>query len=157
MRKRIIEPSQKSALGSNGNWLDLDRLAQVEVSSEDAAYPIEEALEFSGSRGWRASEAGRQTIRIIFDEPQRINDINILFEEDQLERTQEFTLQYTTGDHQPYREIVRQQYNFSPGSATQELENYTVNLEGVKAVELNIVPDINGGSACATVSRIRIS
>ena len=157
MRKKLIEQDKHYRSTGNGEWLDLERLAQVEVSSEDAAYPIEEALVFNGTRGWRASEAGRQTIRIVFDEPQRINTINLLFEEDQLERTQEFTLLYATDDHQSQREIVRQQYNFSPGSATQEQEIYTVNLEGVKAVELNIVPDINGGSACASISRIRIA
>lgn len=154
MRKRIIDEDPQNTSPVEGEWLDVKDMAVVEISSEDAAYPIEEALSISGSSGWRAARSGKQTIRIIFDEPQRINIIHLLFVEKTQSRTQEFVLRWSPANDQPYREIVRQQFNFSPGSTTEEQETYTVNLDGIKIVELTIVPDIGGGSAPASISSL---
>lgn len=156
MRKKIISEEVKP-LSGNDKKLDLAQLAQVEISSEDADYPIENALTFSGQSGWRAATAGRQTIRLLFDEPQQINTIHLRFREEQLARTQEFVLRWSPGSAHPFREIVRQQYNFSPDSSTEEEENYTVNLDGVKVVELTIVPDVSGGNARASLSSFWIT
>lgn len=154
MRKRIIDQDPQNISAADGKWLDVKDLAQVEITSEDPSYPIEDALETNGhAGGWRASKAGRQSIRIIFDEPQRINIIQLLFMEEEQARTQEFLLRWSPENGQPFREIVRQQYNFSPPSSIQEQENYTVNLDGVKVVELIISPDVGGGSARASISR----
>ncbi len=154
MRKRIIDQDPGKASAAEGKWLDVKDLAQVEVTSEDEAFPIEDAFEtYDGSSGWRASEPGKQTIRVIFDEPQRIHTIHLYFQEEQHARTQEFLLRWSPDEGQSLREIVRQQYNFSPDSSTEEQETYTVNLEEVKVVELTIKPDVGGGSACASVLR----
>ena len=51
-----------------------------------------------------------------------------------------------------YREILRQQYSFSPTGATREVEDYAVNLQGVTVLELRILPDISRGNARASVS-----
>lgn len=156
MQKKIINEEAKS-LSGNEKKLDLAQLAQVEVSSEDADYHIENALTFRGQSGWRAATAGRQTIRLLFGEPQRINTIHLRFREEQLARTQEFVLRWSQGNAHPFREIVRQQYNFSPASSTEEEENYTVHLDGVKVVELVLVPDIDGGNARASLSSLWIT
>jgi len=63
MRKRIIPPVKQDASPTGENWLDLERLAQAEITSEDAAYPIESALLPGQVSGWRATEPGEQTIR----------------------------------------------------------------------------------------------
>jgi len=55
------------------------------------------------------------------------------------------------------REIVRQQYNFSPATNTRELEDYTVNLDDVLILEINITPDISGGNARASLARLRLA
>jgi hypothetical protein len=39
------------------------------------------------------------------------------------------------------QEVVRQQWNFSPGGTTEELEDYRVELDGVNALDLRIDPD----------------
>lgn len=156
MRKRIIDRGQEKFSPSKVERLDLESLAQVEVTSEDAAHPVEEALTFNG-QGWRAAEAGRQTFRIIFDDPQRINGIHLRFEEEKQPRTQEFILQWSSGNGDPFREIVRQQYNFSPGSSTEQQENYTLTIDNAKVVELTIVPDIGGGNARASLSSLWIT
>ena len=157
MRKRIIinQEPQNVAPADQG-WLDLQTLAQVELTSEDAANPIEAALVPSGL-GWRAAQAGEQTIRLLFDELQRVRRIQLLFHEDQQTRTQEFVLRWSPDGGQSYREIVRQQYNFSPPGVTREFEDYAVDLAGVTALELRIVPDISGGDARASVAQLRIA
>jgi hypothetical protein len=96
-------------------------------------------------------------IRFVFDELQHIRRIQLLFHEDQRARTQEFVLRWSPDTGQSYREIVRQQYNFSPPGMVQELEDYRIDLDGVAALELSIVPDISGGDALASVSQFLIS
>jgi hypothetical protein len=158
MRKRIINQDPQNVTPVDQSWKDLQRLAQVEITSEDAAHPIDAALipGFLGS-GWRASQAGEQTIRLLFDELQRIRRIQLLFYENQHPRTQEFVLRWLPDAGQSYLEIVRQQYNFSPPATTSEFEDYTVDLVGLSALELRIVPNITGGGACASVAQLRIA
>ena len=60
------------------------------------------------------------------------------------------------GDTAP-REIVRQQWNFEPSGSTSESEDYEVELPGVAALELHIVPDISGGSARASLAELRLA
>src|SRR5690606_39866672 len=44
MRKRIIDDDRRSGLPVAQRWLDLERIAEVEVTSEADAHPIEAAL-----------------------------------------------------------------------------------------------------------------
>jgi hypothetical protein len=137
------------------DWLDLERLAEVELTSEDPAHPIEAAL-VSGT-GWRAERPGEQIIRVLFHKPQRISHIRVLFQEDERVRTQEFVLRWAAGGRALSREIVRQQYNFSPPAVNRELEDYTVDLEGLTMLELAIIPDISGGEARASLAQLRLA
>ena len=137
MRKRIITLGVQESARPEPDWLDLEHIAQVEVTSEEAAHPIESALIPDAGFGWRAAEAGEQTMRLLFDVPQKITRIRLQFDE-QLggARTQEFVLNWSPGGTNHYREIVRQQYNFSPPAVISEVEDYVVDLEGVAALEL---------------------
>ncbi|RZL89700.1 MAG: hypothetical protein EOP82_18540 [Variovorax sp.] len=156
MRKRIINFDSQNVVPADQGWLDLQSLAEVELTSEDQANPIEAALVSGAGLGWRAAQAGEQTIRLLFDESQRVRRIQVLFHEDQQARTQEFVLRWSPDGGQSYREIVRQQYNFSPPDVTREFEDYTVDLADVTTLELRIVPDISGGDAQASVAQLRI-
>jgi hypothetical protein len=80
-----------------------------------------------------------------------------VFQEDEQERTQEFVLRWSPDGGQSYREILRQQFNFSPPGATREVEDYTIDLDGVTALEVKIVPDINRGSARASLAELRVA
>ena len=157
MRKRIIDQESQNVVPVDQGWLDLQSLAQVELTSEDAANPIEAALVPDAGLGWRAAQAGEQTIRLLFDELQTVRRIQVLFHEDQQARTQEFVLRWSPDGGRSYREIVRQQYNFSPPGVTREFEDYAVDLTGVTALELRIVPDMSGGDARASVAQLRIA
>jgi hypothetical protein len=157
MRKRIISHAQKEAVSSDPNWLNMEGLAEVEITSEDAAHPIESALLLGGSSGWQAAEAGAQTIRLLFNHPQRLQRIWMHFVEPQTERTQEYVLRWSPDNGQSFREIVRQQWNFSPPSTTNETEDYHVELPAVTMLELSIIPDISGGNACASLAQLRLA
>jgi hypothetical protein len=157
MRKRIIGHDPGEVAAPEPDWLNLERLAQVEITSEDVGYSIESALLPRMGPGWRAAQPGEQTIRLQFDEPLRIKWIRLVFHEDEQERTQEFVLRWSPDGGQSYREIVRQQYNFSPPGAERELEDYEVDLDGVTALELRIVPDISGGTTRASLAQLRLA
>jgi len=154
MRKRIITQGTKDVIPPDQNWLDLENLAEVEVTSEDASHPIESALKPGVGPGWRASESGKQTVRLLFDKPLRVRHIRLVFQEDGQDRTHEFVLRWSPDGGQSYREIVRQQYNFSPPHNTLEIEDYAVDLDGLTALELIIVPQISGGLARASVAQL---
>ena len=69
MRKSIIESGGQDAATPSDTWLDLERLARVEITSEDPRYPIEAAFAPDRSPGWRAGGPGLQIIRLVFDQP----------------------------------------------------------------------------------------
>ena len=96
-------------------------------------------------------------IRLIFDHPQRLRHIRLVFHEDEVERLQELVLHWSSDDGQTFHEIVRQQWNFSPHGSTQEIENYHIDLSGVTQVELKIVPEKSGGEACASLAQLRLA
>jgi len=156
MRKRIIGQGPPMVSLAEPGWVDLERLAQVEVTSEAVGSPIESALIPGMGTGWRAAQPGEQTIRLLFDEPLRLRRIHLVFHEDEQERTQEFVLRWSPDGGQSYREILRQQYNFSPGAA-DEVEDYEIDLDGVTALELKIVPDSSGGGARASLVQLRVA
>jgi len=156
MRKRITSQPQRETLPANIGWLDLEAAARVEVTSEDAAHPIESALLTIGATGWRAQSPGEQTIRLLFEAPQRLRRIRLLFREDKEARTQEFIVRWSPTADASSREVVRQQYHFSPSGATEELEEYRVELEDVAALELTIIPNLSGGSY-ASLAQLRLA
>src|SRR5437867_11937231 len=77
MKKRIIGPHPTTEV-SNDHWLDLEALADVEVTSEAQSHPIERAIIPREQGGWRASGPGDQTIRLLFKEPQRLTRILLI-------------------------------------------------------------------------------
>src|SRR5690349_18773175 len=114
------------------------------------------ALVRGDKRGWRASDAGTQTIRLIFDRPQNIERIELAFDENASVRTQEFVLRWMPKVGQT-REIVRQQWNFSPPATVHDEENFSVQLSGVSTLELIITPNIAGGRDHASLSQLRVA
>jgi hypothetical protein len=66
-------------------------------------------------------------------------------------------LRWSPDRGQTYREILRQQYNFSPPGVTREVEDYNIDLDGVTVLELKIVPDMSGGGARASLAQLRVA
>ncbi len=139
------------------DWLDLSTLAEVELTSEDPGYPIEAALASADGKGWRAGAPGRQLIRLIFFEPQRVRRIRVRFEEKDVERTQQYVLRHAAQPGDPCREIVRQQWNFNPRTAPVEVEDHTVDLPTMRVLELEIDPDIGDQSVFASLGHLQVA
>jgi hypothetical protein len=143
MRKSLIDttaPADTQPSTGKGSWLDLEAIATVEITSEDPHFPIEHALGTARTSGWRAEAKGPQFIRLNFDQPTAIHRIHLHFSDLAAERSQEFAI-YARGEGQDLKEVRRQQFTFSPGGSSEEIEDYTVNLPAVTTLELRIDPD----------------
>ena len=156
MRKRMIAEARKTPQPPEQDWLKIEDLAEVEITSEDPSHPIESALLPGGGPGWRAAAPGKQTVRLLFDRPQQLRWIRLDFLETDVERTQEYVLRWSPDGGQSFRDIVRQQWNFGP-DATSETEDHRVDLTGVTMLELVITPEIGGRPAFASLVQLRIA
>ena len=157
MRKHIIASTEPSHSRKVEEWLNLEEAASVEASSEDPQHPIESAFKHGETLGWRAEESGLQTIRLFFDEPKDLRRIWLRFSEPEVERTQQFTLSWADSQTTPFRQIVRQQWNFNPRTSAEEIEDYRVDLIQVLALELAIDPDLGKNQAFATLAEWRMA
>jgi hypothetical protein len=128
MRKRIAEKYVATPVAdSEAGWLDLAEIATEKISSEDPRFPIESSFAAIGP-GWGAGDTGEQEVRLIFDEPISVRGIQLRSEEVATERTQEFTLSWSSARGGASTEIIRQQWTFTPQGSTAEVEDYSVDL-----------------------------
>lgn len=155
MRKAVLPQAPPGPRPSLDAWLDLEHVAFLEISSEDPAHPFEDALRGDQTEGWKAADPGPQSIRLKFDEPRTIRRIRLEFRESNAERSQEFTLSACVGGQK--RHIVRQQWTFSPGGSTSEIEDYSISLGPVESVELIIDPGRHDTQAHASLQSIAIA
>jgi hypothetical protein len=149
MRKQILKAHPLVAAPSRGD-LDVESMATVLVTSELAGHPVENA--FDGQRGpgssrWISETGGEQTLILVFDAPQAIRTVGIDIEETEENRTQELQLGVSRDGGQTYRELLRQEFNFAPPGTTFEREEWTLGVEAVTHLRLQIKPD-KGGRPC---------
>jgi hypothetical protein len=158
MRKRVLGPALLASHSQDSReWLKLEEMAEVEVTSEADGYPIESVFTFGAGPGWRATSPGKQRIRLVFDQPRSIKRMRFQFNENNVARTQEFSVRWSSGAGDPLREIVRQQWNFSPHGSEIETEEYRVDLTDVSILELTIDPDLGVNHAPATLADWRLA
>jgi hypothetical protein len=158
MQKRLVKaPEHAKEQEGEETWLDLEDMAQVELTSEDAAHPVEGALLSRSGSGWRAAEPGIQSIRLLFHQPQRLRRIRLRFDEPAAGRTQEFILRWSPDGGRSFEDLLRQQYTFSPEGSTSELEDLNVDLATVTALELTINPDQGRGQVYASLAEWRLA
>jgi hypothetical protein len=164
MRKRVLGSTLLLSDAADGHeWLRLQDLAEVEVTSEADGYPIETVFNFGAGPGWRAASPGIQRIRLVFDQPLSIRRMRLQFNESDVARTQEFTVRWSPArceparPDQPLKEVVRQQWNFSPDGSTAESEDYAIDLRRVSILELTIDPDRGAGEALAKLADWRLA
>jgi hypothetical protein len=150
--KKSIRPAAPIA---DHDWRNLDEEVEIELTSEHPDCPIEGALLPDGADGWRADAPGAQTISLSWPSPITISRIRLVFEELGQSRTQEFVIRAGTNDGM--REVVRQQFTFSPPGTTVEREEYSTNLDRITRLELTIIPAIDGGAAVATLREWRVA
>lgn len=155
MRKQIITPTSAPSPPAGG--LNLDAIATVLVTSELAGHPVENA--FDGRRGpggsqWISESGGEQTVKLAFDAPQNIRSVGLEIEETEVSRTQELQLAVSNDGEKTYRELLRQEFNFTPGGSTFEREEWTINAAGVTHLRLQIKPDKSGQPCRASLTSL---
>jgi len=113
------------------------RLWSKSLLKKRTRFPVEGVLLPGREQGWRAATAGTQIIRLLFDRPQTIRTIRLLFKEYEVARAQEFVLRWLPHGTRSWKDVVRQQRNFSPSQAVEECEEYHVDLAWAAALELS--------------------
>jgi hypothetical protein len=156
LRKHIVKAPSSLSVPQPGE-MDIAATATVQVTSEDPTHPIEHVFDTrrgpGGSR-WVAAEPGEQTLILAFDTPQIIHQTILEVEEPEVSRTQEFQLSVSHDGGQTYRELRRQEYNFSPPGTTFEREDWAVLAEGVTHLQLWMKPDKGGKPCRATLTSL---
>jgi hypothetical protein len=135
--------------------LSLISLTEVQATSESDGHPILLAFDEGDGPGgtyWKAGDPGEQTITVAFREACSLAQVTIQVEEREITRTQEVQLAVSTDGGLTYRELVRQEFNFSPDGATWEDETWTVQQDQVTHVRLVIKPDKGRTDVYATLT-----
>jgi hypothetical protein len=147
LRKQLLQPVESHR--SVGE-ISIADTATVLVTSELPDHPIDhicDGQEGPGSTRWIAEQSGDQTIVLAFDTARNIDMVSLEIEEKDLSRTQELTLATSRDGGQTYREVLRQEFNFSPSGTTFEHEEWRLAAEGITNLRVWIRPD-KGGKPC---------
>jgi hypothetical protein len=159
VRKRLLSEAGSKGVSSPANQIDLAASATVLYSSEDPRHPVENLLDGRSGRGatrWASAQPNRaEEIIIEFDRPQRIT--RVIFEAEELyaERTQQVTIEFSTDGGVSFMRCLVQEYTFSPGGATFETEDLSLDLREVTHFRLLVVPD-KGGVGIASLTSLRL-
>ena len=153
LRKQIIR-GHADAAAPRPEEIDVAATATVLVTSEAADHPVDHA--FDGQRGpgatrWVAGEPGEQALTLAFDASQALRGITLEVEEREVARRQELRVSVSADGGRTYRELRRQEYNFSPPGTTFEREDWAVREDGVTHLRLRITPDVGGAPCRATL------
>jgi hypothetical protein len=157
MRKQILSNEPRLATPPSRGELDVAGIATALVSSEAAGHPIENAFDAQrgpGGSRWVAGCDGEQTLILEFDTPQTLRQVALEVEETEVSRTQELQLSVSADGGKTYREIVRQEFNFSPSGTTFEREEWTTNAEATTHLRLQIKPDKGDRPCRASVTSL---
>ena len=159
MRKRITGEATRDPTPAGPDWLDLERLAEVEVTSEDPGHPIESALTAGRGTGWRAAGPGEQVVRLALRRagpaaagPRRVprggGGADAGVRPPVVGRRRGARSGRSSGSSG----------TFSPPGTTEEVEEYRVRpARGRSALELDVTPDISGGDARASLAELRVA
>ena len=139
--------------------VDIASCATIAYSSENPSHPVEHLLDGRSGPGATRWISARpdviEQIVVEFDQPQTISRLVYEVEEPVRERTQEVRVEVSEDGGRMYRQILVQEYTFSPGGATYQREEQRFNLRQVSHLRLTIVPNKNG-SGTATLTSLRL-
>ena len=159
LRKQIV-PRRSSEPTSREGEISIPDVATVQVTSEEADHPIDNAFDQNrgpGGSRWIAAGPGEQTVTLLFDRPQTIRQIGLEVEELVVSRTQEVSVSASSDGGQTYREIVRQEFNFSPPDTSFERELWSTSAGAVTHLRLEIKPDKGGRVGRATLTSLTLA
>ena len=159
LRKQII-PRHSGASASLDGELSIADVATVQVTAEQADHPIDNAFDHDrgpGGSRWIADGPGEQTVILLFDSPQTIRTIGVEVEELAVSRTQELSVSVSLDGGRTYRELVRQEFNFSPPATSFERERWSTSEGAVTHLRLEIKPDKGGRVGRATLTALTLA
>lgn len=158
LQKRQLKPDQAASAGA-ANEIDIANCATIAYSSEDPAHPVEYLLDSRSGPGatrWCSARPDVTELLVLeFDRPQAISRLLYEVEEAERERTQEVQVEVSEDRGRTYRQILVQEYTFSPGGATYQREEQRLNVHQASHLRLTIVPNKNG-SGTATLTALRL-
>jgi hypothetical protein len=158
LRKQLLSDRHEPAPDVPGH-LNIGSCATIAFSSEHADHPIDHLLDArSGAGGTYWAGARQDTpeqILIEFDTPQSISRLVYEVEELQCERTQEIRIEVSSDAGCTYRQLVVQEYTFSPRGATLQREDLRFELMEITHLRLAIVPH-KDGHGTATMTSLRL-
>jgi hypothetical protein len=158
LRKRPLEDDAVTSTRVVGE-IDIAGCATIAYSSENPAHPVEHMLDGRSGPGatrWISTRPDAiERIVVEFDQPQAISRLVYEVEEAMRERTQEVRVEISEDGGRTYRQILVQEYTFSPGGATYQREDQRFNLLQASRLRLTIVPNKNG-SGTATLTALRL-
>ena len=154
LRKQLIQPIDTRVLQGE---ISIPDTATVLVTSERLDHPIDYICD--GKRGpggtrWIAEQPGDQTVVLVFDAARDIHVVSLEIEEDEVGRTQELTLSTSSDGGQTYREMLRQEFNFSPPGTTFEHEEWRLAAKDITHVRIWIRPDKSGRPCYASMTTL---
>src|SRR2546421_6601819 len=156
LRKRPLETDATTNARADDE-IDIAGCATIAYSSEDPAHPVEHLLDGRSGPGagrWMSARPDTtEHIVVEFDRPQAISRLVYEVEESMRERTQEVRVEVSEDGGRTYRQILVQEYTFSPGGATYQREEQRFNLRQVTHLRLTIVPN-KSGSGTATLTAL---
>jgi F5/8 type C domain len=158
MRKRLMS-EQSVRPSERPDEINIASRATLAYSSEDPAHPLEHLIDGHYGRGsthW-ASARTNATERIVleFDHPQQISCLVYEVEECWQERTQEVRVEVSADHGRTYRQVLVQEYTFSPQGAIFQHEELRLELPAITHLSLTIVPN-KSGSGVATLTALRL-
>lgn len=158
MRKRLMN-EQISEYGGGRGRVDVASLASFRFSSEDPNHPLDHLIDGCCGRGgtrWAGAQADTtECIELEFDPAQEISRLIYEVEESRVERTQQVRVEISTDRGRIYRQVLAQDFNFSPHGATFQREEIGLDAGPVTHVKLTIVPS-KGGSGVATLTSLQL-
>jgi hypothetical protein len=158
IRKRLLDDARLLPATSSVE-LNLTTGATIAYSSEQATHPVDSMFDGRDGPGGTFWESAREntieTILIEFDHPQIISRLIFEVEERQLERTQEVRVEVSCDGGDSFRQLVLQEFVFSPKGATYQREDLRVGVEKASHLRLTIVPNKNG-SGRAKLTSLRL-
>ncbi len=158
MRKRLMSEQISECVDRPGQ-IDVASLATFRYSSEDPDHPLDHLIDGRCGRGgtrWASARANTtECIELEFEPAQQISRLIYEAEEHRVERTQQVRVEISTDHGRMYRQVLAQDYTFSPEGATFQHEDIHLELRPITHLRLTIVPN-KGGSGVATLTSLRL-
>jgi hypothetical protein len=158
IRKRLMS-AQISMPAEGAGEIDIASHATLAYSSEDPNHPLEHVFDRHfgpGATRWSSARPdATEYIVLEFDQVQGVSRLIYEVEEPREQRTQEVRVEVWTDRDRAYRQVLVQDYTFSPQGATFEHEDVQLDLPAISHMRLTIVPN-KRGSGIATLTSLRL-